>query len=485
MSACAVWLCSSHRDLVFPEGIPSVPIDEAQRVKLLAGELGLADSPICLSAYPPYIFLLSKSPDVTVLKKALASALRAHPAFAGRIVGEDLVFSNSGVPFTVVRSKRATAPAFLEDTSFPSLGDVRRWVKSGQEPLLTLRLTMYRDGSAILALAASHAIADGTYMWAFIKSLAQAARGEVASKATADQRQQARGKIIPEEKFRTTLEAVLGRRPSHYPFLLRSLRHATAVLDCGHRLGFCACTGCPRCRIFFSWAELELIKAAATPSGTAGAWVSTQEALSAHILLSLARAILPDVAAKRATRTGLYYTLDVRSALGMQPETPGGVLDTLAYVCIPSILQLTLREVAELIHDSMHDPGKSQFLRDQWSFTSSFADHHYTVEHSLLLGQMLRRDKDGPLDFVLRLNNLSKKELPDFGATGGGKALAAMVLTGPSLLVPEAGGVALHLGNETLRRVPRAGRQEALRCLKEMPPSAHSARNGNPALQQR
>lgn len=133
----------------------------------------------------PVIAMRMVKADPDLLQTSLAKALAAHPIFAGRLsfnlfdyTGKVQVL-HQGVPFTVVRIPEASAPVTLEEGALFSYADLRnpRSILKGKEPLMTIKLSIYKDGSAVLGIARSHAIADGSYIWSFLAAWACVSRG--------------------------------------------------------------------------------------------------------------------------------------------------------------------------------------------------------------------------------------------------------------------------------------------------------------------
>merc|ERR1719189_1034326 len=120
-----------------------------------------------------------------------------------------------------------------------------------------------------------------------------------------------------------------------------------------------------RPRIIFSAAEVARIKEVATPPpGTGGdGWVTTQEALAAYILQQVGRVLLP-ADSKGCCR--YVPLLDVRKALGLDPRQLLGTAYTYVEVSFDGLLQKSLCQIAELIHERGKIAFSLQAAKEAW-----------------------------------------------------------------------------------------------------------------------
>jgi len=441
---------------------------------LLPTECLYAGMALKFGGYPVLLFKLPHV-DVSMLKSSLSTALQRHPWFAGRLnvntkdgLFEGCVFLNhAGVPFKVVRSEEKTAPERLEETSMMSFGDFEnpRQVQAGLAPVMTVRLTVFKDGSGILGICRSHALADGTYTWAFVADWAAAARGQPlggdvtnARKAISDTEVTDMNEI--QNFYMTDIRCGFAaeKKPFRYTMLMAMMRAMDMIWYAGlaPELG--------RARILFSNADLDRIKRAATPPrGSKGdGWVTTQEAMSAHLLLSLGRALLTE--GKADAVTGVDTWIDCRKHLGLPADAAGGIGFGVMRYMVEGLLDKKLWEVAQVIHEEAKlltpEVAKKEFgiaigmFRQGLGADLAFSGVQAQFNHAT----------KGKFDLLLKLNNQSKRKLPDFGKAGGA---ASSVLTnaGPSLLLPVNGGVELFLVDDVFNGASNAKKAEAIRLI--------------------
>mmetsp|Transcript_99956 Transcript_99956/g.278354 ORF Transcript_99956/g.278354 Transcript_99956/m.278354 type:complete len:503 (-) Transcript_99956:200-1708(-) len=449
--------CSRRRELVLPAGLARESIDSAPRVQLLAYEAMFAKTPLSMASFPALAFRLARA-SADVLKASLAVALADHPELAGRLCGDTVSMTNEGVPFTVVRAAAPSAPEHLEEPALRGFADWRRpqRVRRGLEPPLTVQLTQFRDGSAVLAMCRSHALLDGTSAWTFLGHWAAAARGE-AAKAPAAGRSTLRALVPGGRQLDELAQEMLGR-PLADTWMSwvaeRALPPVAAVMD---SLFLSGISFPNRPRLFFSNEEVARIKAAATPAPGCGGdgWVSTQEALSAYLLLTVGQEVLPESSEGRAL---LFLLLDSRKALGLPEGTCFGSGLAFVGLKLTGLLQLELAEVAGAIHAAAKEEASPEAIRRRWQLVAGSAEQGREFDAFTEL-QAANRESD----LVLQLNNQSKRQLPDFGVEGsGGPAHSVLTNAGPTLLLPASGGVEVFVhpsflkGSATSRRGARA-----------------------------
>eukprot|EP00960_Hanusia_phi_P062510 765173-Hanusia_phi.AAC.3 len=109
--------------------------------------------------------------DPSGLKHSLARLLSLFPALSGRLGPHSVQLSNQGVPFTTRRRSSGSAYQYTEQE--PRRGeyvDVRCYkrVLSGQEPLMTVMVTLFGDGTSALGVAMSHVLGDGFSLYTLI-----------------------------------------------------------------------------------------------------------------------------------------------------------------------------------------------------------------------------------------------------------------------------------------------------------------------------
>jgi len=457
--------------LVLPEGCQTLSSDDAERFELLKAEVMYAGLAMQCVAFQMLLFKLPHT-NPSVLRTSLAKALVRHPSFAGRIISDRsvsfsgcVVLTNAGVPFTVVRSHENAAPSSLEEISMLSFGDFPRPDKviTGAAPVMTVKLTMFKDGSAILAVGITHALADGTYAWAFVADWAAAARGDqsLGFPVSMDRKPWKALLIEDDDEIQRVAKEITGtqitKRLFSYSILMGLMRTMDLIFFAGLSNTWA------RKRLTFSRSQVDHIKKAATPpKGTpGGGWVTTQEAVTAHILLSLGRAILPAEATDAVT--GVTLVLDGRSRLGMPADAAFGLGATTCNILVERLLEKSLWEVALCIHDELQAFTPEKVKRNLGAFfslTETGLGPEFCLTH---MQQSGKHNLKGKYDLHFMLNNDSKRVLPDFGGAGG----AAMVLynTGPSLLLPAPGGVELFLAKDAFMGASSSKTAEAIELI--------------------
>eukprot|EP00444_Apocalathium_aciculiferum_P030595 CAMPEP_0183422610 /NCGR_PEP_ID=MMETSP0370-20130417/27923_1 /TAXON_ID=268820 /ORGANISM="Peridinium aciculiferum, Strain PAER-2" /LENGTH=522 /DNA_ID=CAMNT_0025606719 /DNA_START=55 /DNA_END=1623 /DNA_ORIENTATION=- len=489
------WLCSRSDEhatthMVFPTASEGpVPLREAVEEPLLNYECMFMKTPLANSSYPALAFRLRHS-NPGILKSSLAAALAEHPFLAGRIRGKTVALTADGVPFTVVSSKERSAPELVRELDLLRFSDFRspRHVKRGLEPLLTVKLTRFADGSAVLVMCRSHALLDGTSGWAFVHDWARLARGggwrssrqpsreddDEGQKASATGRNsEALRAALPDEKCLQELsQELLGKRLVANSWKTLAISAVfLAVAPVYDFLWLRGITGeLARPRVYFSNDELARIKSAATPeAGSSGdGWVSTQEALTAYLLLTIGRAVLPP--ASRG-RVAAVFLLDARKAIGLGPQDLLGSGLVFVKVSFDGLLQMSLAEVATVLHERCKTGTSAETLSKRWRLVAGAAD--IGSEFDAMMDAMPKRRE---YDMFLMLNNQSKRQLPDFGSdASGGQVQGVVSNVGPTLLLPAEDGIQVLLDPTILRVTKsRKTRRAALAALRSEIPVATS-----------
>jgi len=455
---------STHTVVVRPVGLVSpVPVGEAQEVQLLRYEMMFMSGPLAMASYPALAFRLRKA-SPGLLKASLSVVLEDHPACAGRVSGSTVALTGDGVPFTVVDCLERSAPEVVQEIDLLRFADFRRpgRVAKGLEPLLTVKLTCFRDGSAILGMGRSHALLDGSSAWAFLADWARVARGE---KHVAERRTPTLLQALPDDDQLNELANEMLGRPLAGSWMNSAIKAAFPLISPLYdRLFLIGITGdLTRPRVRFSERELARIKAVATPVDGDG-WVSTQEALSAYILLTIGKATLPPTSQGRAVAT---FILDARKALGFQHDDIIGSGLVFLTVGLSGLLQMSLPEVAGALHELAKVELSQEAVRRRWLLVAGAANIGLEFD-------VMWKARPSNYDICLFLNNQSKRELPDFGEeTSGGVAESVLTNAGPTLVLPIKGGVEVFLDQSTLRAAKSSSaRLAALEALRsEIPMS--------------
>ncbi|CAJ1440612.1 unnamed protein product [Effrenium voratum] len=375
-----------------------------------------------------------------------------------------------GVPFVVATSSKPSAPAVIEEWQLPDFAIIHRprGVRNGHQPLMTVKLTVYQDHSAVLAFSRSHMLFDGSSAWTFLGLWASLAKGDTIREPWwhKDQveKQVPGDKELPElakRVFNMTLE----------PSMLNSLVKKVLIPTIGplvDTMFLHARYSLYRPVLFFSDAELAALKEAATPRKLEPGqddWVTTQEAFCAYVLLTLGCRILPKTSWGNVQ---MMFLLDARKALRLPPNQLLGNGLTFCNISIPTqqMLQMDLPELAAILHEALASKqGSLESQRDLWQLTTKACEKG-------LENQVMGKIHRGPdTDMKFAVNNSSKRALPDFGT---GRCEAVVTNAGPTIFLPAHEGMNMYLDNSVFSscssKVSPELKQEALEALRTQLP---------------
>ncbi|WP_162824379.1 acyltransferase [Peterkaempfera bronchialis] len=234
--------------------------------------------------YTPLTFFYRRTLDGAALRASLARTLRHYPMLAGRLKrdadgGLSVLCDDAGARFVEASSPDPMPDYGPDRRAEPVVGNFLREVGpfrvvDRDTPLLKVRLTRMRGGGSILGVVINHSLADGSSSLAFLESWSRVHRGLAPAAPCHD-----RGLLDALGEPARSAEAIRDRAFVAVP--RRTHLHATA------RLGFKRlATVATR----FAAAEVAALKEVATAdlAGT-GRWVSTNDALTAHLWQVLGR----------------------------------------------------------------------------------------------------------------------------------------------------------------------------------------------------
>ncbi|CAJ1433232.1 unnamed protein product [Effrenium voratum] len=446
-------------EVIQPEG-PAPK--ETEVITMLPGEENFGFGPLAMASYPATAMRMPKF-DEAGLKKSLSKALQEVPVAAGRFC--TMILNGAGVPFTVVAAAEKSAPTRLEEEMFLKFTDWPRpaAVFKGQAPAMTVKLTTFQDGSAVLCVCRSHMMFDGGSSWAFLNYWAALARGE-APKAPKWRKDEVFPLIPSEDATKEMLTKFLGRPPTLGvlgDYAIKSIFAVVApIYDlCTLTLG----TGLHRDRLFFSDQEMAAIKAAATPTQVAPGqdnWVTTQEAFTAYLLYTLGHELLP---AESSGDGKVVFFLDARKSAGLPADQLMGNGLVVMVTKVPKFMSLSLSEIACSLHETFITGATSpQKVQSQWQMMMG--------ANKLKAGTQVYQEvfRNKGCDLELQINNSSKRQLPDFG-TG---CESVITNAGPTLFLPAKGGmeVLFHSSTFSSTGCSSAAKQKALAALRSKLP---------------
>lgn len=439
--------------------------DPSRVIPVLESENTFGWGPLAMACYPA-IALILPTVDEPRLKSSLARALEAVPTAAGRFCnnGRSLALNGAGVPFQVVQSGEAQAPEVLEErqlldfAEFPNPGAVYR----GKAPVMAVKLTIFKDNSAVLCMSRSHMLFDGTSAWTFLAFWSALARGEDAKVPVWDKEQVIQ--LIPDEEETLQLgEKEIGKKMSAGPhnqaikaiFTLLSKPYDMAFRQFGVSLH--------RDRLYFSDGELAALKSLATPKIVEPGkdnWVSTQEAFCAYLIHTLGHHLLP---ANCQDACKLLFFLDPRKSLGLPANLLLGSGMVVMTFKLEKFMSLTLTEIAFSLHEALSGKESSNNMKARWRLASGAQE----IGRVFDLYSEFMSTKGCKL--VLGVNNSSKRQLPDFG---GGRCEKTVTNAGPSIFLPAKGGMEVFLDSQVFSKTgcSKAQKQKALEALRsELP----------------
>jgi len=427
-------------EIIRPQGVADN--GASKEINMYFFECMFGYAPLLFATYPALALRLPGF-DEQRLKSSLAKALQALPTVAGRFRDDSkkMVLNGAGVPFKVVESSESAAPEVLEERSLLTFADFYRpgAVRHGSAPPMSIKLTTYKDGSAVLCMCRSHMLFDGTSAWIFLNYWARLARGEAATPPHWEKDEV--HAVCPDlEKTQELAQEVIGK-PVKWSILVPIATGVIKILTpIADTLFLHAGVGVERQRVFFSDQEVANLKTAATPAtGSRDGWVSTQEALCAFLLQALAKLLLPSSSKGLGLLTML---LDPRKSVKLPADQLLGCGLVFATFEVPNLLTATLAEVATSIHEAMqYKEGSPDTQNKKWRLLLGAAERkmHFGV---------FQEENNMKGDIMLAINNSSKRELPDFGS---GKCNAVLTNAGPTLLLPAKGGIEVFLDNSVFR----------------------------------
>eukprot|EP00434_Breviolum_minutum_P030004 symbB.v1.2.026532.t1/scaffold2659.1/size73661/2 len=464
--ACFQWLLG--RSPTSTEIIKPSKSCDSTEIVVPKGEQMFGLMPLCFATYPAIALRLPHF-DEKRLKQSLSKALELVPCAAGRFKGdaEIIEINGQGVPFTVVESSEASAPQRIEEIKLLSFATLYRpWgVRQGYSPPVAIKLTTYKDGSGVLAFSRSHMLFDGGSAWTFLGIWASLAKGDSVPKVVW-QKEQMMKQVPGESEFRELAMKIFGVNPK--PSMLTGLLKRIVIPLVGAIMDtFFLHVGwsLTRHHLFFSDDDLALLKEEATPkqvSADMDNWVTTQEALCAHMLLALVRHTVPKSCSGNVQ---IVFLLDARKALGLPSDQIMGNGLTFCRILIPTqkVFGMDLPGLASYLHEALaRNEGSLESQRELWKTVSGACELGLSNE----IMQAVHRGKNMDLRFAV--NNSSKRPLPDFGS---GRCESTITNAGPTIFLPAKGGIDVHFDPSVFSSTgcSKAQRLEALQAFKALP----------------
>eukprot|EP00457_Paulinella_chromatophora_P002796 gb/GEZN01002801.1/.p1 GENE.gb/GEZN01002801.1/~~gb/GEZN01002801.1/.p1 ORF type:complete len:548 (-),score=43.10 gb/GEZN01002801.1/:677-2320(-) len=269
-----------------------------------------------LMAYCPldFIWVFEGTISADALAESLSRILSSYWWFSSRYgkQGDEYVLlpRNQGVPFVLVRGDPSTP--FLQREHFSPdkyclFPDVSK-IFSGSEAVLHVKLTQLANGGSVLGVSLSHGVADGWSFSIFMQDWSRAHRGEAISAVC----------LLPRE-------LTSPQTPTELEASARLLGHVTAMSGWSLR---CMTFGLKfmlrriqkwrhavkRSVVHFPSSELRALKAQAEKE--AGTWVSTNEALIAHLYPLLLETFgPPHLSSAQSEALGVLMAVNLRDKM--------------------------------------------------------------------------------------------------------------------------------------------------------------------------
>lgn len=241
-----------------------------------------------------FVYVFEKLPICPQsLETSLCQVLNYYPTLAGRVanknratVNEDghrvckVLLNNRGVSFSVVTMAGSvqTVPTMEENVKRGVYCDIpdHRGVIAGDEPLMTVKLTLFENGGCSLGVVMSHLVADGWTFAMFMKDWSDIHNGleiepveyRLPKSVFRMASHEETAEIVKSKNLQPTFCGWRGTLFFNviFPLIIDTVANPTYT---------------NRTVIHFTDEELQALKASAEAS--AGTWVSTNEALLAHI----------------------------------------------------------------------------------------------------------------------------------------------------------------------------------------------------------
>lgn len=477
--------CHGHAaHTIRAEGAEEFEADCADTIGLLGFEVFMGSLPLANSGTFGIACTLGVLDDsaMALLFVSLQAIVTTCPHFAGRVRHRSIALCNSGVPVTVVKRGDA-CPVDIPHEDIFGFCDMRApsRIMAGREPLLTVQVTTYPDG-AVLGVAASHCIMDGSSLFGFLHSWGCLCRGEPhglrpgfegASRAPLRAMLKRHGRESATTVYRegvSRISSFLNTLDDSLPSLFQkaeSLLHrsaasaalAAAATIVPRMLG----AQSDRVRLVIPSSRIEALKVASAPPPEFGGdgWVSTQEAVLAHLLRSLWASLMAGAHFKHGGCARVSMMVDVRRHLGLQSNFHFGTGFQVVDFLIHDMPNKSLPQCAADIHEGCRGMGKQ--AKEKWHL------FHHAFEDCVRLDQFVRDAKSQRgSDLTLTVNNNSKRNTPDFGAAGG-PVSGFMSSMGPTLLLTSRLGLEIILDNDLFAAASDEKKSEFLGIFNQLP----------------
>jgi hypothetical protein len=280
----------------------------------------LADLPVSV------VFFFARAVDEDRLARGLAEALACVPAFGGRLRerGDELeiVCGDAGVPLTVydvddtleLAISRVTLPGSDLVDQVDAIG-----ARSGDSPLLSIRISRLSDGGATLGCSWHHAVGDMQSFMVLMQAWSAAVEGVAPPQALlVDDRDAYLDRVLPDEDCgRPSLRLVDPEEAAGFEREMAGSLRANRTVQ-----------------IYFTDAEVARMREEF--GAAAGVKLSANDVLCAHVVGTIRR-LDEDEEARMLT-----IPVNVRRSLGIPPGAVGNLVGDINLSCAPGAAPETL-----------------------------------------------------------------------------------------------------------------------------------------------
>lgn len=130
--------------------------------------------------YLPAVWFYDQPIDVASLKQTLTRTVDKMPALAGRRCSEGIALCNAGIRFSACQGREGSAHDWVNGTN-PHMeaprgdfADVPSACTGGVQPLFTVRVTNFADGTSAVGIALPHSLMDGKSYYEVVSAISQA-----------------------------------------------------------------------------------------------------------------------------------------------------------------------------------------------------------------------------------------------------------------------------------------------------------------------
>jgi shikimate O-hydroxycinnamoyltransferase len=402
---------------------------------------------------PIYItlaFFYRNTLDGEALRASLAHTLRRFPIVSGRMKrggrgGLDVVCNDRGVLFVEAASRMLLPDYGPDRTAKADIGQFYSnvnplWVIDRDTPLLTVKLTQLAGGGSALGVCFNHCLGDATATLMFLESWSREHRGlpypePSHDRARVDAFGHCEGRASPAENRHFEAVRVRDKLGFYARVAVESLRLVSEVVR-------------------FSADEVRRIKDAAIATAPKGRWISTNDALTAHLWK-----LFGELRARPSTcPESLLLIASVRQSMGaaLPPCYFGNATSHTSPTLTAGALRLSpLGEVAAVIR-AAHEELSAERLGDDIAFLRGQRDAGRS-------GSVMPLSILGVFDQTITLNNWTNVPVysVDFGGgTPSWHDLPVVQLPWSTMILatPEGDG-----GRDVHVSLPRDRRAELLR----------------------